>query len=99
MHCDLLVMLGTDYPYSEFLPHKGAIVQVDDRARVLGRRAPTALGIVGSVGPTLKLLLERVQAKTDGKLWDRVTDARRKWDAMLDRQADPARSRDLIPFP
>ena len=49
MHCDLLLMLGTDYPYSEFLPHKGAVVQIDERARVLGRRAPTALGVVGSV--------------------------------------------------
>src|ERR1700726_5067542 len=48
MHCDLLVMLGTDYPYSEFLPHKGAVIQIDERAQVLGRRAPTALGVVGS---------------------------------------------------
>ena len=59
MHCDLLLMLGTDYPYSEFLPHKGSVIQVDERARVLGRRAPTALGVVGSVRPTLKLLLAR----------------------------------------
>ena len=45
MHCDLLLMLGTDYPYSEFLPHKGAVIQIDERAQVLGRRAPTALGV------------------------------------------------------
>ena len=32
MHCDLLLMLGTDYPYSEFLPSKGAVIQVDERA-------------------------------------------------------------------
>ena len=56
MQCDLLLMLGTDYPYSEFLPHKGSVIQIDDRAHVLGRRAPTALGVVGSVRPTLKLL-------------------------------------------
>ena len=42
MHCDLFLMLGTDYPYSEFLPRKAAVIQVDDRARVLGRRTPTA---------------------------------------------------------
>src|ERR1700684_96427 len=48
MSCDLLLMLGTDYPYSEFLPQKGDVIQIDDRARVLGRRAPTALGVVGS---------------------------------------------------
>src|SRR5262249_21698643 len=32
MHCDLLLMLGTDYPYSEFLPRKGSVIQVDERA-------------------------------------------------------------------
>jgi pyruvate dehydrogenase (quinone) len=47
MHCDLLLMLGTDYPYSEFLPNKGSVIQIDDRARALGRRVPTALGVVG----------------------------------------------------
>jgi pyruvate dehydrogenase (quinone) len=96
MHCDLLLMLGTDYPYSEFLPHKGSVIQIDDRAHVLGRRAPTALGVVGSVRPTLKLLLDTVTAKTDTKFWDQVTKERRKWDEMLDRQADPARSKDRI---
>jgi len=96
MNCNLLLMLGTDYPYSEFLPHKGSIIQVDDRACVLGWRAPTALGIVGSVRPTLQLLLDRVEAKNDSRFRDRVTRERHKWDEMLDRQADPARSRDRI---
>ena len=96
MHCDLLLMLGTDYPYSEFLPHKGSVIQVDERAGVLGRRAPTAFGVVGSVRPTLKLLIEEVAAKNDGEFFERVTSERRKWDEMLDKQADPKRSRDRI---
>jgi pyruvate dehydrogenase (quinone) len=96
MHCDLLLMLGTDYPYSEFLPRKGAVIQVDERARVLGRRTPTALGVVGSVKPTLKLLLGKVAAKSDTRFWDRVTKERQKWDVMLDQQSDPARSTDRI---
>jgi pyruvate dehydrogenase (quinone) len=96
MQCDLLLMLGTDYPYSEFLPGKGSIIQVDDRARVLGRRALTTLGVVGSVRPTVKLLLGEVAAKSDSKFFERVTNERRTWDAMLDKQADPARSRDRI---
>jgi pyruvate dehydrogenase (quinone) len=96
MHCDLLLMLGTDYPYGEFLPRKGAVIQVDERAHVLGRRTPTALGVVGSVQPTLKLLLDKVAAKSDGKFSDRVTAERKKWDAMLDKQSDPARSKDRI---
>jgi pyruvate dehydrogenase (quinone) len=96
MHCDLFLMLGTDYPYSEFLPRKGSVIQVDDRARVLGRRAPTALGVVGSVRPTLKLLLDRVGKKSDVKFWNRVTTERKKWDDMLGKQSDPARSKDRI---
>jgi pyruvate dehydrogenase (quinone) len=96
MGCDLLLMLGTDYPYSEFLPHKGTVIQIDERARVLGRRVPTALGVIGSVRPTLQLVLGKVAPKTDARLWDRVTRERRSWDEMLDRQADPARSRDRI---
>jgi pyruvate dehydrogenase (quinone) len=96
MNCDLLLMLGTDYPYSEFLPHRSSIIQVDDRARVLGRRAPTALGVVGSVRPTLRLLLDRLAGKSDNRFWDRVMRERYKWDEMLDRQADLARSPDRI---
>lgn len=94
--CDLLLMLGTDYPYSEFLPEKDVVVQIDERAQVLGRRAPTLFGAVGSVRPTLKLLLEKIAPKTDTRFWDDVTQARRKWDAMLDEQADLARSKDRI---
>src|SRR3984957_12057567 len=96
MHCDLLLMLGTDYPYSEFLPRKGSVIQVDERAHVLGRRAPTALGVLGSVQPTLQLLLGEVAAKSDNRFFDRVTHERRRWDEMLDRQSDPARSKDRI---
>jgi pyruvate dehydrogenase (quinone) len=96
MNCELLLMLGTDYPYSQFLPDKGVVIQIDDMARVLGRRAPTALGVVGSVRPTLKLLLDRIAPKQDSKFRDRVTRERHKWDDMLDRQADPARSGDRI---
>jgi pyruvate dehydrogenase (quinone) len=95
-NCDLFLMLGTDYPYSEFLPRRGGVIQIDERAQVLGRRAPTALGVVGSVLPAVKLLLEKVRAKTDGKFFERVIGERRKWDEMLDKQADPARSADRI---
>jgi pyruvate dehydrogenase (quinone) len=96
MHCDLFLMLGTDYPYSEFLPSTSAVIQVDDRAHVLGRRAPTALGVIGSVRPTVKSLLDRVKPKSDSGFFDRVTAQRKAWDEMLDKQSDPARSRDII---
>ena len=94
--CELLLMVGTDYPYSNFLPAKGNVIQIDERPQVLGRRAPTMLGVAGSARPTLKLLLDKVAAKTDTKFWDKVTRERHKWDEMLTKQADPARSKDRI---
>src|SRR5271170_4298411 len=96
MDCDLFLMLGTDYPYSEFLPRKGAVVQVDERARVLGRRTPTDFGVIGSVRPAVKSLLDRVKPKRDGEFFNRVAARRKGWDEMLDMQSDPARSKDRI---
>ena len=96
MACELLLMLGADYPYSQFLPRKSVVIQVDERARVLGRRAPTELGVVGSVRPTLKTLLDRVKPKSDSRFFDQVADERKSWDEKLDKQADPGRSKDRI---
>jgi pyruvate dehydrogenase (quinone) len=95
-HCDLLLMVGTDYPYSNFLPAKGNVVQIDERPIALGRRTPTKLGVTGSARPTLKLLLEKVADKADTAFFESVTDERRKWDDMLDKQSDLARSKDKI---
>jgi pyruvate dehydrogenase (quinone) len=94
--CDLLLMVGTDYPYSNFLPSKEKVIQIDERPQVLGRRAPTLRGVTGSARPTLKLLLDKVSAKTDARFWDTVTQERRKWDEMLDKQSDLKRNKDRI---
>jgi len=96
MGCDLLLMVGTDYPYSEYLPSKETVIQLDERPQVLGRRAPTMFGVVGSARPSLRLLLDRVAAKSDARFLDKVTEERRKWDEMLDKQADLTRSKDRI---
>jgi pyruvate dehydrogenase (quinone) len=96
MGCDLLLMVGTDYPYSEFLPTKATVIQIDERPQVLGRRAPTVLGVAGSAKPTLELLLAKVAAKDDLGFFSGMTSARRHWDEMLDQQADLARSADRI---
>lgn len=96
MSAELLLMVGTDYPYSNFLPNRPVVVQIDERPEVLGRRAPTVLGVVGSARPTLKLLIDKVAAKTDTSYWDRLTEERRAWDRKLDKQADLARSPDRI---
>jgi pyruvate dehydrogenase (quinone) len=96
MQCDLLLMIGTDYPYSNFLPRAGTVIQIDERPQVLGRRTPTVLGVAGSARPTLKLILDRVASKSDTRFGDKVGQERRKWDALLDQQANLERSADRI---
>lgn len=93
---ELLVMLGTDYPYPEYLPDHGNVIQVDERAFALGRRTDVALGVVGSVRPTLEALLARLPARSTVAFIEKVREARRKWDEMLIGKADPARSTDKI---
>lgn len=95
-HCDLLLMLGTDYPYSSFLPAHGNVVQVDERATALGRRTQTSYAIVGSVRPTLELLLTKLKPKNDATFFDRVKNERAKWDGILDQQANLSRSQHKI---
>jgi len=68
LDCDVLLMLGTDFPYRQFYPQgAGArIAQIDLRAENIGRRAPIDVGIVGDVKATLAALLPLLPAKTDG---------------------------------
>ncbi|WP_254602918.1 thiamine pyrophosphate-dependent enzyme [Sphingomonas bacterium] len=93
---DLLLMLGTDYPYVDFLPKHGNVIQVDERALAIGRRTRVGLGIVGSVKPTLRMLLDRLAQKDDGAFLAETQDKRTTWDTMLDAKADPSRSTGII---
>ncbi|MFG2622655.1 pyruvate dehydrogenase [Streptomyces sp. NPDC048507] len=70
--CDLLILLGTDFPYNAFLPDDVKIVQVDIRPEHLGRRSQLDLGVWGDVRETLRALNARVRAKTDRRFLDRM---------------------------
>lgn len=71
MHgCDLLLLLGTDFPYNAFLPDDVRIAQVDVRAEHLGRRSRLDLAVWGDVGETLRCLTPRVREKTDRRFLD-----------------------------
>jgi pyruvate dehydrogenase (quinone) len=67
LDCDVLLMLGTDFPYRQFYPQGNGvrIAQVDIRAENIGRRAAVDLGVVGDVRPTLEALLPLLQQKRD----------------------------------
>jgi pyruvate dehydrogenase (quinone) len=63
--CDLLLMLGTDFPYQQFYPKKARIIQIDVRAENLGRRSRLDLGLVGDVNETLLALMPKIEQKAD----------------------------------
>lgn len=90
--CDLLLMVGTDYPYSNFLPDNGNVIQIDERASAIGRRTQTTLGVMGSARPTLAALIGKVRPKSDCSFFNTVAQGRRGWDELLDKQGDLLRS-------
>lgn len=66
MHeADVLLMLGTDFPYSQFLPDDTRIVQIDIRPDRLGRRAKLHMGLHGDIRTTLRALLPLIRRKSD----------------------------------
>lgn len=62
---DMLLLLGTDFPYRQFYPEHAKIAQVDIRPESLGNRCALTLGVVGDVGATLAALQPRLKAKSD----------------------------------
>ena len=61
MNCDVLLMIGTDFPYQQFFPKEATIVQIDLRGEQLGRRAKLDFGFVGDTKTTLRALLPKLQ--------------------------------------
>jgi pyruvate dehydrogenase (quinone) len=89
MHeCDVLLLLGTDFPYETFLPTNPQIAQIDLRAERLGRRCRLDLGLCGDVRDTIKALLPIVEPKADRTFLDGMLEqhrtAQRKLRAYVD---------------
>ena len=67
MNCDLLLMVGTDFPYQQFYPKDATVVQIDIWGEQLGRRTKVDYGFVGDTKATLRALLPRLEHKEDDK--------------------------------
>lgn len=63
----LLLMLGSDFPWKEFLDSSVKIVQIDTKPERLGRRVALHTGLCGDIGPTLRALLPLINPKTDDR--------------------------------
>ena len=98
LDCDVLLMLGTDFPYRQFYP-RGAgvrIAQVDVRPENIGRRAPADLGIVGDVRATLDALLPLIKEKGSRSHLEQATQHYRKARKDLDALAAGSTGQRLI---
>jgi pyruvate dehydrogenase (quinone) len=87
-HCDTLLMVGSSFPYSEWLPKPGQAraVQIDISPRMLGVRYPNEINLVGDAGQTLRALLPMVQHKADRSWRERVeASVRAWWETLRDR--------------
>jgi pyruvate dehydrogenase (quinone) len=81
---DLLLLLGTDFPFTEFLPgHSVKKVQIDKNPKHIGRRTPVDLGLVGDVKATVTALLGSVRDKTDGGFLDKHLAETKSFDELL----------------
>jgi len=90
--CDVLLMLGTDFPYDEFINGGKPIIQVDSRIDHIGRRAPVTLGMVGTVKETVAALLPRVKEGSSGRFLAELCALRDRWLAQMDQQASLSRT-------
>ena len=80
-NCDTLLMVGTSFPYAEFLPKEGQArgIQIDIDPANLGLRYPTELNLVGDAATTLSELLPLLEQKSDCGWIDRLAKAKEKW--------------------
>lgn len=78
MHeCDVLLLLGTNFPYEKFMPNKPTIAQVDIRVEQLGRRSKIDLGLWGDVKETIRALLPMLKTENDRAFLDRMLNKHR----------------------
>jgi len=84
MNCDVLLMLGTDFPYQQFFPTHAKVIQIDVRGEQLGRRAKLDYGYVGDVKTTLGALLPKLRQNGSDEHLQKSIDHYRKTREHLD---------------
>jgi pyruvate dehydrogenase (quinone) len=87
MDCDVLLVLGSDFPYQQFFPERAVIAQVDIREENLGRRARLDFGCVGNVKETLAALLPLLDEKSETHHLERALEHYKKTRLALDELA------------
>jgi pyruvate dehydrogenase (quinone) len=89
MECDTLVTIGSNFPYTQFLPEFGQAraIQIDIDPKFIGMRYPYEVNLVGSAAPTLKQLLPMIERKTDRKWREGIEKNVGRWWEVMERSA------------
>src|SRR4051794_19010141 len=87
--CDTLLMIGTSFPYSEWLPEPGQAraVQIDIDGRLVGMRYPTEVDLVGDAAETLRALLPLLERKADRTWREEIEEGVDRWWRILEDRA------------
>ena len=86
---ELLLLLGTDFPFSEFLPGDGVKkVQIDENPKHLGRRTGLDFALVGDVKATLEALVPKVNARSEKRFLEKYLAETREFDELLSHYVD-----------
>ncbi|MBV9698657.1 MAG: thiamine pyrophosphate-requiring protein [Candidatus Eremiobacteraeota bacterium] len=90
--CDTLFLIGTSFPYGEFLPKEGQArgVQIDIDGRMLGIRYPMEVNLCGDAGKTLRALLPLLEPKSDSAWRDSIAANRTEWKRLKAARAEVA---------
>jgi pyruvate dehydrogenase (quinone) len=92
MGCDAFLMVGSSFPYSEFLPEEGKArgVQIDIDGRMVGIRYPMDVNLVGGAKETLRALLPKLERKRDRSWRDEIEKGVREWWELIESRAELA---------
>jgi pyruvate dehydrogenase (quinone) len=91
--CDVLFLVGTDFPYRDFLPSGKTVIQLDLRGAHIGRRTPVDLPLVGDASLGLQALLPLLEQKSDTSHLDSARSSYRHWQERQQQFLDPAYDR------
>jgi pyruvate dehydrogenase (quinone) len=92
MNCDTLFMIGTSFPYAEWLPEQGKAkcVEIDIDGSMIGVRYPNDVSLVGDSKDTLQALIPLLERKSDRSWQDGIIDEVATWWRVLDDRAHQA---------
>ena len=94
--CDVLFLVGTDFPYRDWYPAGKTVVQLDARQAHIGRRTSVSHALVGDVGDTLRALLPRLGARTESAHLDAATEKYAAWHDRQQALLDPGHDTTLV---